>query len=100
MTIGIKNPGIELPITMIGSKINESIRIINLIIPGIYLSFDRNSINFISMKNPNNIELTRQMKKEKLNTKIPNTKTRIKYTSILMKKHRIWVKPVRVGTLN
>ena len=85
---------------MIGSKINESMNIINLIICGIDLFFDRISITLISMKNPSKIELTRQMKKEKLNTKIPKTKTSIKYTNILMQKHRILEKPVRVGTLN
>lgn len=85
---------------MIGSKMNESINIINLIISGIDLFFDSFSITLISMKNPSKIELTKQMKKEKLNTKTPKTKTRIKYTSILIKKHRILVMPVLVGTLN
>lgn len=85
---------------MIGSKMNESINIINLIISGIDLFFDSFSITLISMKNPSKIELTKQMKKEKLNTKTPKTKTRIKYTNILMQKQRILEKPVRVGTLN
>lgn len=52
------------------------------------------------MKNPNKNELTKHMKREKVSTKSPKTKTRIKYTSILIKKHRILVMPVLVGTLN